>query len=290
MCTNIAVKASLARPIILHDISQGRLEAVHSEIGVARSMMAKSISEAVALADVVFYSVPDDTADFAVVCEILRTPGGVRGKVIVDCTTVSPNTTNEASRLIADGGASFVACPVFGTSKMADAGQLTCVLSGPSSATESVKPFCQFMARAMIDLSDEEPGQATRLKVVGNTLVYNLVSALSEGHVLAEKSGLQSENLHKWVEIFLPGLYAAYSTRMLSGDYCKYNPPLASVDIGRKDIRHAQKLALEAGMVMKNLELADEYLRMVQEFKGSEGEVAAMYGAKRVEAGLSFEV
>ena len=40
---------------------------------------------------------------------------------------------------------------------------------------------------------------------------------------------------------------------------------------------------------MRNVELADAYLKVVEEQRGPTAEMAAMYGAKRVEAGLSFE-
>jgi len=47
------------------------------------------------------------------------------------------------------------------------------------------------------------------------------VETLAEGHVFAEKTGLGSEALHKFLEAMLPGPYAAYSTRMMSGDYMR---------------------------------------------------------------------
>lgn len=127
------------------------------------------------------------------------------------------------------------------------------------------------------------------LKVIGNTFFINLVETLSEGHVLAEKSGLGSDNLHEFVEAMFPGPYAAYSTRMISGDYHKREEPLFAVDLARKDAGHAMQLAKDAGTHLKALKVADAHLEQVKKHRGEAGDIAAIYGAVRQEAGLKFE-
>ncbi len=105
---------------------------------------------------------------------------------------------------------------------MAESGQLVCVLAGPSSAVEKVKPYTKgVMGRANIDFSDQPQGKATHLKIIGNTFILNMVETLSEGHTLAEKSGLGNDNLHQFIEIMFPGPYTAYSQRLKGGDYYK---------------------------------------------------------------------
>jgi len=52
-----------------------------------------------------------------------------------------------------------------------------------------------------------------------------------------------------------------------------------------KDARHTQALANKAGVHMKNVEIASKYLKVVKE----RGDIAEIYDAKRVEAGLKFE-
>lgn len=103
---------------------------------------------------------------------------------------------------------------------MADNGQLVCVLAGPRSAVSKVKPYCKgVMGRAEIDFSDQSPGKALHLKVIGNTFILSMVEAISEGHVVAEKTGLGTDNLHTFIETMFPGPYTAYSGRMMQGDY-----------------------------------------------------------------------
>ena len=112
---------------------------------------------------------------------------------------------------------------VFGAPAMADSGQLVCVLAGPAAKVDQVKPYTTgVVGRAIIDFSDQPQKVATLLKIIGNTFISNLIETLAEGHTLAEKSGLGSNNLHRFLEVmFASGPYTAYSGRMMSGDYYK---------------------------------------------------------------------
>lgn len=286
MCKNIAQKMTFVEPIRIYDISEARTKQVHAETD--GTVKATSIADATRDADIIFYSVPDDKVVISVLNEIFT--HSIDQKLIVDCSTVHPDTTMTEAQMVQEKGGRFVACPVFGAAAMADAGQLICVLAGRAADVDQVKPFCTgVMGKSIIDLSDQEPGQATRLKILGNSFVLNMVEVLSEGHVVAEKSGLGIHNLHKFIEMMFPGPYTAYSNRMISGDYYKREMPLFSVDLARKDARHAQSIAKQAGSVLKHIELADSYLEVVQKRTSPSGEMAAMYGAKRLEAGLPFE-
>ena len=85
---------------------------------------------------------------------------------------------------------------------------------------EAVLPYCKdVMGRAVINLSGKQPEAATTLKVIGNSMIFNMVESVAEGHVLAEKSGLGGEHLHQYLTLFFPGVYVDYSTRMMTGDY-----------------------------------------------------------------------
>ncbi|KAF2835285.1 6-phosphogluconate dehydrogenase C-terminal domain-like protein, partial [Patellaria atrata CBS 101060] len=173
---------------------------------------------------------------------------------------------------------------------MADSGQLVFVLAGPSSAVEKVKPYTVgVMGRANIDFSDQPPSRATHLKIIGNTFIFNMVETLAEGHVLAEKSGLGSENLHGFIEQMFPGPYTAYSSRMMSGDYHKRENPLFVARLARKDIGHATNLAAKVGVKMSAVEVADKHLGDVVEEMGERGDIAGIYGAVRKENGMQFE-
>ncbi len=214
----------------------------------------------------------------------------MKGKLFVDCSTIHPDSTEAVAEAVLAKGAEFVAAPVFGAPAMAEAGQLVGVLAGPKSSVDKARPYFKSVtARAEIVMSDEPYHKASQLKIVGNTFVLNMIEQLAEGHVLAEKSGLGTSYLHQFIEHLFPGPYTAYSTRMLSGDYYKRKEPLFAVDLARKDLGHALKLAEAAGTRLTNAETDDAHLAKVKEHAGVNGDVAGIYGAVRLEAGLKYE-
>jgi 3-hydroxyisobutyrate dehydrogenase-like beta-hydroxyacid dehydrogenase len=173
---------------------------------------------------------------------------------------------------------------------MADAGSLVCVLAGQKAAIDKVKPYTKgVMGRADIDFSGQPAGKSTLLKVIGNTFILNMVEILSEGHTLAEKTGLGTDNLHQFIETMFPGPYAAYSNRMLTGDYYQREEPLFHVDLARKDARHAMDLAKSSGTSVPALAVAEAHLVKVKEHLGDRGDIPSVYGAVRQESGLKFE-
>lgn len=273
MCTNLVKKGNLDKPLIIYNRTTKRAEDLAAKIG--HSTVSTSMSDLVSKADIIFYCLGEDPSVLAMVDELLK--GNVSNKVLVDCSTVHPDTTAEEARKIKENGADFVACPVFGAPAAADAGQLVCVLAGEASAVDKVKPYCEgVMGRANIDYSDQDPSKATLLKVIGNTFITSMVETLSEGHVVAEKSGLGVKQLHQFIETMFPGPYTAYSNRMLSGDYYKREEPLFAVGLARKDVRHAQAVANKAGVTMKHVQLSDSLLKGVQDHVGEKGDIAGM--------------
>lgn len=286
MCKNLVEKGKLRNPLIIYNRTTQRAHDLSAKIG--NSTVSTSIPDAVSQADILFYCLGDDPAVLGLLDEVVKTD--IKGKLLVDCSTVHPDTTAKEAKLIEEHGASFVACPVFGAPAMADAGQLVCVLAGPAEAVEKVKPYCKgVISRENLDFSGQEPSKATLLKIIGNTFIANMVTILSEGHVVAEKSGLGTDELHRFIELMFPGPYTAYSNRLRTGDYYKREEPLFAVDLARKDARHAMDLAKTAGCRMKTVELADSYLKEVKESQGEKGDIAGIYGAKRVESGMKFE-
>ena len=289
MVKNIIEKGSFTSPLAIYNRTTARSEKLASTLPSGKIKVVTSIEDAVANADIIFTCVGDDKAITETIDAALKTPG-VKGKLFVDCSTVHPDTTDKLAQTVNNAGGEFVACPVFGAPAMADNGQLVCVLAGPATQVSRVKPFCKgVMGRAEIDFSDQPHGTASRLKIIGNTFILNMVGALSEGHTLAEKSGLGSDNLHTFIETMFPGPYTAYSNRMREGDYYNRDEPLFNVNLARKDAGHAMALAESCGAKMKAVEVGDGRLKAVQEHMGDKGDIAGVYGAVRQEAGLKFE-
>lgn len=289
MVKNLVEKGNYTAPLLLYNRTTARADKLASTLPSGATKVVSSIPDAVKDADIIFTCVGDDKAIEDTLSTALQAPEA-KGKLFVDCSTVHPDTTNKLAKTINAAGADFVACPVFGAPAMADSGSLVCVLAGPKAQVAKVKPYCKgVMGRAEIDYSDQPHGAATRLKIIGNTFILAMVETLSEGHTLAEKSGLGSDNLHAFVETMFPGPYTAYSNRLRQGDYYKREEPLFNAHLARKDARHAKSLAESCGAKMKGLEVADAHLAGVIEHMGDRGDIASIYGAVRQESGLKFE-
>jgi 3-hydroxyisobutyrate dehydrogenase-like beta-hydroxyacid dehydrogenase len=90
--------------------------------------------------------------------------GDAKGKLIIDCSTVHPDTTSMTAKAIEARGGKFVACPV------SEGGQLVCVLTGPKEEVDEVIPYCKgVIGRANTNFSGQPAEKATLLKVIGNT-------------------------------------------------------------------------------------------------------------------------
>ncbi|CZT19333.1 related to gamma hydroxybutyrate dehydrogenase [Ramularia collo-cygni] len=289
MVKNLVEKGEYSGPVIIYNRTASRAEKLISTLPSGKSKISTSIPEAVKEADIILFCVSNDAAIEESIKAALSTPES-KGKLFVDCSTVHPDTTDKLAKTVNDAGADFVACPVFGAPAMADAGQLVCVLAGPKEQVDRVLPFCKgVMGRAEINYSGQPHGAASRLKIIGNTFILNMVETLSEGHVLAEKSGLGVDNLHAFIETLFPGPYTAYSNRLRSGDYWNREEPAFQAALARKDAGHARSLAESCGVTMKGLEVADAHLKAVIDHAGDKGDIAGVYGAVRQEAGLKFE-
>jgi len=286
MVRNIISKYPLSAPLMIYNRTPSRTAALAATLPPSKVIAATTL-EAVAKANIIITCIADDAAVRTTIGSLMALTPSPR--LFIDCSTIHPLTTNEIGELLTGAGHEFVAMPVFGAPAMADAGQLVCVPAGPEASVQRALPLTKAVGRAVIDLSGKAYGQATQLKVIGNAFILNMVEMLSEGHVLAEKSGVGSENLHRFIESILPGAYAAYSKRMMSGDYYTRDEPLFGVDLARKDARHALDLARQAGMRLEAVETADRHLAGVKERMGEKGDLPGIYGVLREEAGLPYE-
>jgi len=288
MIKNLLSKGKLTTPLVVYNRTKSRAEDLATEVGGNKITVEESIGSVVSGADIIFTCLGDDAAVKATIETGLRSD--VAGKLFVDCSTIHPDTTKHISRIVTERGARFVAAPVFGAPAAAESGTLIIALAGPSEAVEKVRPYStNVMGRAVIDFSDREPHNATLLKVIGNTLILNMIESVAEGLTLAEQSGLGVDQLHQFIELMFPGPYAAYSDRMRQGDYFKREKPLFAIDLAIKDASHALRVAESVGVKLPAVNVGKRHLQLVKDHQGATGDIAGIYGACRKESGLTFE-
>lgn len=212
----------------------------------------------------------------------------------MDTTTVHPSTTTAITTQLKAHGAAYIAAPVFGSTPVAQAGQLLVAVAGEKDAVSTISPFLKdVIARGVIRVG-EDPAQALLLKTTSNLLTAGMMYLISEAHTLAEKSGLPSSVLESLIEQNL-GTYAhGVSKRLTSGAYLPADgqAPQSSLELGIKDVQHGVDLAKSKGM---KLDIAENYVEAAKEAKEWSKEQSkpldssSVFGVVRRRAGLDFE-
>ena len=133
-------------------------------------------------------------------------------------------------------------------------------------------------------------------------MILGMVETLAEALVFAEKSGLGVDALNEFIQGMFPhSPFAAYATRMISGEYAPLPPkrPGFQIDLARKDCKHALDLAKDCGARLEIVELMDKHLATAKEIGGDNMDIryglivkltdgSTTYGTLRKEAGLRF--
>ncbi|TCO62769.1 NAD(P)-dependent oxidoreductase [Actinocrispum wychmicini] len=108
--------------------------------------------------------------------------------VVVDCSTVSAESSATVRDACARRGVSFVAAPVSGNAKVVRAGDLTIVASGPEETFNAVAPLLRAIARSVTYVGS---GDLARLvKICHNLFLGVVTQSMAEITVLAEKGGV----------------------------------------------------------------------------------------------------
>jgi 3-hydroxyisobutyrate dehydrogenase len=197
--------------------------------------VADSPAEAVREAEVVVTMVSDGAAVEAVAGDL----GFPAGAVWAQMSTVGIAATERLVARAAEAGVPIVDAPVLGTKAPAEEGQLTVIAAGPPAARERCAPVFDAVGARTVALGDE-PGAATRMKLVLNAWLLALIGGLSESVALAESLDLDPA---AFLEIIDGGpLGPPYAkmkgTMMIERSY----EPSFSLTLAAKDAR----LALEA--------------------------------------------
>ncbi|KAI1752502.1 NAD binding domain of 6-phosphogluconate dehydrogenase-domain-containing protein [Xylaria castorea] len=289
MTKNLVEKGNLEKPLILYNRTKKRAETLAASLPAGKTEVVDSITEGVKKADIIFTIVTNDAAVKEAIGTVLESD--VKGKLIIDCSTIHPDTTKQLAKDVLAKGAEFLACPVFGAPSAAEAGALIFVPAGPKAVIDKLRPYITgVMGRSEISFDDKPYEMSLKMKLLGNTFVINLVTQLGEAITLSEKTGVGAEPVRQMVELFFGGAYSGYAERMISGTYWKMDEPLFSADNARKDAGHAMDLAKSVGMELRLTKQADEYLKVVTDHAGGPtGDIAGIYGAVRMQSGLKYE-
>jgi 3-hydroxyisobutyrate dehydrogenase-like beta-hydroxyacid dehydrogenase len=109
-------------------------------------------------------------------------------RIVVDCSSISVDASNEIRDALSKAGIAFIAAPVSGNPHVVEAGQASFVVSGPRSAFDEIKPLLLGMAKSATYVGEGELARVA--KICHNVWLGSLTQSLAEVVVLAQKAGL----------------------------------------------------------------------------------------------------
>ena len=141
--------------------------------------------------------------------------GNAKPKVVVDSSSISQEGSAEIRAGLEALGVAYLCTPVSGNAKVAKAGKLLMVSSGPRALYDKAEPYLQAMARKVMWVGE---GELARIwKIAHNTMFGVVIQNLCEITVLAEKAGIPR---HVFLESIndsvLGSMYTRYKTPVLT--------------------------------------------------------------------------
>ena len=177
-------------------------------------------------ADFLMYCLADDAAVDALFLKGPSLASKVeKGTIVIDLSTIDPDTSAAERKLYEDRGIAFLDAPVFGTKGEARDGGLWIVIGGPEETFKKSLPVLEPISETLHYMG--VGGNGTKMKLVGNLLVASQIVAIGEALSLAKKAGL---DLQKVLEVaavadFKTPIYAGVGAGVIKGDY-EVNFPL----------------------------------------------------------------
>lgn len=188
-------------------------------------------------------------ADPAALREVALPSGGIlegarEGSVLIDMSTVDPETVRAVGAAAAARGVGMLDAPATGGVTGAKEGTLTLMVGGESAVLEACRPVLQVLARTIVHLGPLGMGAA--MKLVNNICSAGYFAVAAEALALGAKAGLDPARM---VEVLLGGsgrseVLVSRAPRILRGDF----RPSFRLKYAAKDVGLAVTMARLAGV------------------------------------------
>lgn len=205
---------------------------------------AASPAEAAGAARVVLMSLPGP----AQLTEVLFGQDGLKGAltadhVVIDTSTVDPQTTRQNAAGVEETGAAYLDCPILG--RPSATGKWMLPTGGSPEALEYVKPVLRTFAADAVHVGDHGAGNALKLL---NQMMFSCINAISsEVMAICDHVGIDRKVFYDTV--------ASSSAATVSGLFREvgrcivnegYDTPAFTVDLLIKDTKLALQMAKDA--------------------------------------------
>jgi 3-hydroxyisobutyrate dehydrogenase len=173
-----------------YDLSPAALR----ELALAGGIPCDSARQAVDGAEAVISMLPASRHVHSLYCH----PDGVlnfvaRGSILIDCSTISPATSRQASKIAEECGLDMIDAPVSGGTQSAQAGTLTFMIGSTIEQLARAQPLLEKMGKRVVHAGSSGAGQTAKL--CNNMLLGILMLANSEAIQLGIANGLDPKTL-----------------------------------------------------------------------------------------------
>ena len=210
--------------------------------------------------------------------------GDVKGRLLIEMSTVAPKVQTELAAKVRATGAAFIECPVGGTTGPARQGKLLGLMGGEPADAERARPILEQLCRKLEHCGPVGAGSAMKLAI--NLPLMVAWQAYGEAFAIARQVGWEPKRL---IDLFVEssGANNGLKTRadmivaMLDGR--DPGPTTFTIDNARKDLRTMIEAgtALGADMIATKAALAgfEDAARHGQ--GGGDGARLSVYWASR---------
>lgn len=238
--------------------TESRMEPL-TELG---ALAGSSPADVAARSDIVITCV-SDTPD---VEHVIAGPGGVLeqlrpGSLVIDMSTISPQTTRELGEKIRNKGSDMLDAPISGGSEGAANGTLSIMIGGDSGQVERAMPYFEAMGKTITHVGPRGAGQA--VKLVNQILVVVTMLGVSEALLFAEASGVDLERTLAAVTQGAAGswMLSNRGPQVIKRDWS----PGFTIDLQQKDIRLVLEAADQMGVPLMGTSMIYQLYRTLQE-------------------------
>ena len=176
--------------LAMYDLNIRQAEAIAPRGGI----VAKTLFELAREADVILSCLTNDAAVISVYTGSEGVFAGAKsGTVVIEMSTISPETSRELHRVGAQRGIEVLDVAISGSTPAAEQGILTLLAGGNPELFSAAEPIFQSISKQYFLLGGS--GSGTAMKLVVNTLLGVGMQAIAEAVVLGEKAGLDRERL-----------------------------------------------------------------------------------------------
>ncbi len=166
-----------------------RTREIAQEVAQKGAKVAATPRELAASCDVILSSVTNDAA----LEEVMHGPDGVLagtkpGNILIEMSTVSPNTSRRLFEEAKNRGVSMIDASVSGSVPQVEQGSLVIFVGGEEEVYQRCKPILNILGHEIFCIGPS--GMGNTMKLVVNTLLGLGLQALAEAIALGEKAGI----------------------------------------------------------------------------------------------------